>query len=126
MPDDRPVILDIISRIDNKNLCDFMIEIYLQMNTYEKLRNVKFLSDTKLIQQFLLLATGTPLIGIAYHPKTEEFMKQFSVSFYCVVDKNLSSEILMNKLDNIESELDQVGVSLFSKARVLSDKFWEI
>ncbi len=122
LPDDRPVILDIISRIDNKNLCDF---IDRDLPTDEHLREVakcQIFVGHKTHSTIFALATGTPLIGIAYHPKTEEFMKQFSVPFYCVVDKNLSSEILMNKLDNIESELDQVGVSLFSKARVLSDK----
>ena len=124
LPDDRPVILDIIKRVDNKTYCDFIdkdlpTDVHLQ-----EVSKCQIFVGHKTHSTIFALATGTPLIGIAYHPKTEEFMKQFSIPQYCIIDKELSSKSLIRKFDNIELEIDQIGESLFNQVCAVSSKIY--
>ena len=67
------------------------------------------------------MATGAPLVGIAYHPKTREFMRQFGCEEYCIDDDKLTSEALISTFDKLMTEVDTVGPRLYARAKEMSE-----
>lgn len=68
------------------------------------------------------MTTGTPLIGIAYHPKTIEFMRMYGVEKYAIDDKILSFDLLKEKFLQIEPLLSEIGVHCNTMSRKFADK----
>ena len=116
-PDDRILINDIISRVEGSSSCHVYDK---DMNTPQHLGEVakcRFFVGHKTHSTIFAMATGTPLIAIAYHPKTIQFMKQFGVEKYSIDDKQLSVDFLNNSFDELVLNGDAVGQSLFDKAQ---------
>ena len=59
--------------------------------------------------QIFSLVAGTPLLAIAYHKKTEDFMAQFTLEQYCIVDTKLSTEKLVEIFIEINQNLNQIS-----------------
>ena len=66
------------------------------------------------------LAAGTPLIGIAYHVKTIEFMTQFGVEKFAIEDKVLTEEKLILSFENLLNDADNTGIKIFKKGQEMS------
>jgi polysaccharide pyruvyl transferase WcaK-like protein len=121
-PDDRPYIKRIISAITEKSKC-FMYD-----NDMETLQHLQEVSKCKIFlghkthSTIFALATGTPLIALAYHPKTIEFLKQFGLSANALDDSKLTSEALISIYRNISSNLELISRSEYSKSLELSDR----
>ncbi len=119
-PDDRVLIKEILSRTNHPDECTY---IDRDMPTHEHLQEVakcRIFIGHKTHSTIFALTSGTPLIGIAYHPKTIEFMKQFNIGKYGIKDDELTSEILENTFDSIEEELDTIGENTFNKSRFIA------
>ncbi|WP_455587175.1 polysaccharide pyruvyl transferase family protein [Bacteroides sp.] len=119
-PDDRVLIKEILSRVKQPNECTYIDK---DMPTHEHLQEVakcRIFIGHKTHSTIFALASGTPLIGIAYHPKTIEFMKQFNIEQYGINDDCLTSDILKNTFDCIENELDTIGENTFKKSQSIS------
>ena len=54
------------------------------------------------------LVAGTPLIAIAYHKKTEDFMAAFGLSEYCIPGGQLSGPLLVALFDAVNGNLDAI------------------
>lgn len=52
----------------------------------------------------MALATGTPLLAIAYHEKTVDFMREYGLEAYAVGDENLSESKVKIIIDNLLAE----------------------
>ena len=59
--------------------------------------------------QIFSLVAATPLLAVAYHKKTEDFMAQFGLEKNCIVDTQLSTEKLIKMFDEISENLDPIG-----------------
>lgn len=68
------------------------------------------------------LAVGTPVVAISYHPKTNDFMKQFGLEQYCVNDRDLDPAEVIRVFDEIQQHLDEVSQQQRDIARELGDK----
>jgi len=52
---------------------------------------------------------ATPLLAIAYHKKTEDFMAQFGLEKYCIADAQLSTEKLIQLFDEVNNNLNTIN-----------------
>ena len=116
-PDDRPYIQRIIERVKCPNKCFIYDE---DMETADHLREVgkcQAFVGHKTHSTIFALATGTPLLAIAYHSKTIEFMRQFGMEQYALDDRIMTSRALIDTFDNLVADLDEVGVKSFEKSK---------
>ena len=70
------------------------------------------------------LLCGTPVVALAYHPKTEDFMAQFGLSEFCVPESGLTEVRvcdalgrLLHVLDKVSEQQRAVAASLGAKVR---------
>ena len=93
------------------------------METLEHLEEVskcKIFLGHKTHSTIFALATGTPLIALAYHPKTIKFLQQFDMALNAIDDKQLSIQALIQVLDRLNTNLDEIksiGIQSFSKKK---------
>ena len=120
--DDRWLIKKIIEKTVNKNYCS----IYDQdMNTYDHfkfIQNCKYFIGHKTHSVIYALAAGTPLIALAYHPKTIDFMTQFEVEKYAIADTELTTEKYISCFNNLVEEANFIGNKIFNKSKLLSQE----
>lgn len=120
-PDDRPYMQRIIERVEHPERC-FVYDA--DMETADHLRAVgqcQVFVGHKTHSTIFALATGTPLLAIAYHPKTIEFMHQFGMDQYALDDKVMTANMLVSMFDELAENLDEVG----SAALATSKKYAE-
>lgn len=120
-PDDRPFISEIISKVKNGNKCIVIDDDLETLNHLNEVSKCKVFVGHKTHSTIFALATGTPLIGIAYHPKTIEFLKQFNIESNAIGDKELNTSNLCSIFDNIISNLDYLSRMEFKKANEIAD-----
>lgn len=120
-PDDRFLIHEILTKVVHPSMC-FVYD--RDMTTEKHIKEVakcQVFIGHKTHSTIFSMATGTPLIGIAYHVKAFEFMHQFGVEKYCIDDQKLSSKVLIDKFDQLVRELDNIGVKMFGAAKKMSN-----
>lgn len=115
-PDDRPFISEIISKIKRPKACmiyDTDMETARHLDEVSKCR---LFVGHKTHSTIFALATGTPLLAIAYHPKTIEFLKQFDMERFVISDADLDADILITKYRDITEIMDVIGEEEYHKA----------
>lgn len=117
-PDDRPLIQRIMQVIGaDKECCRYVdVDMGTEQHLYE-VSKCRFFIGHKTHSTIFALTSGTPLIGIAYHPKTREFMSQFDVEDYCIDDADLTADVLICKAEHLLENMDAIGEQTFQKAR---------
>jgi len=120
-PDDRKLIHEIIDKIDLKENVTVMPEMPTLQHLHE-VGKCKFFIGHKTHSTIFALTVGTPLIGIAYHPKTREFMRQYNLDRFCIDEEKLDSDKLIICCNEIEPILNDMGQSEFSKSKVIAKK----
>jgi polysaccharide pyruvyl transferase WcaK-like protein len=114
--DDRPLIYEIIKKIKHDKRC--MVEEY-DMDTPTHLSEVakyRMFVGHKTHSIIFALTVGTPLIAIAYHKKTEDFMNQYELDRYCIPDTILEKDQLIDKFKKLSTEIDSIGIQAFEKS----------
>jgi polysaccharide pyruvyl transferase WcaK-like protein len=106
---DRPCIEDIINRVGKKEHCEIVEGFPGTIEHINAIAQCKMFVGHKTHSQIFSLVAATPLIAVAYHRKTEDFMAQFGLEDYCIVESQLSSGKLMEMFDRINDNLDAVG-----------------
>jgi polysaccharide pyruvyl transferase WcaK-like protein len=66
------------------------------------------------------LTTGAPLIAISYHPKTIDFMKQYSLEANLIKETELSLDLFIKVFNRLIINIDEIGISQFEKSRKIS------
>jgi polysaccharide pyruvyl transferase WcaK-like protein len=120
-PDDRPYIQRIIDRVECSEKC---LVYDKDLETAEHLREVgkcQLFVGHKTHSTIFALATGTPLLAIAYHPKTMEFMRQFEMEQFVIDDKVMTGDKLISTFDELSTHLDEVGNVAITKSKVFSE-----
>lgn len=121
-PDDRPMIHEIIDQISTKEAVQIIDEDLQTLDHLQRVADCRLFIGHKTHSTIFALATGTPLIGIAYHPKTIEFMKMYGLEEYVIDDKCLTFDILKERFLHIEPFLSEIGVQCNMKSREFADK----
>jgi colanic acid/amylovoran biosynthesis protein len=120
-PDDRRMIHKIISCISNPLKCvvedkDLKTEDHIQ-----KVAKCRYFIGHKTHSVIFALAAGVPLLALAYHPKTIDFMKQFSLEEYAIDDSNLEYAELVSRFNKLRLHVDEIGENSFNRSRYFSE-----
>lgn len=106
---DRSCIEDIIKLVHKKGLCHIVENFPGTVEHINYISQCRMYVGHKTHSQIFSLVAGTPLLAIAYHKKTEDFMSQFGLEKYCIVDTQLNSEKLIEIFNQINENLDQIS-----------------
>lgn len=107
--DDRKCINDIVSKCNNQD----QISIDdTDKSTNEHLNEISKCSmfiGHKTHSIVFALTVGTPLLAIAYHSKTIDFLKQYQLESNIIEETHLDGSNLINKIARLLSNLDEIG-----------------
>jgi polysaccharide pyruvyl transferase WcaK-like protein len=116
--DDRGIIQRIITMSKKSGQIE-MLEA--DIPTREHLRRVQecqLFIGHKTHSIIFSLVTGTPVLAISYHQKTNDFMAHYQLSDHCVNEPEISAELLCRLFDNIEADLDRTGETQVRQAKI--------
>jgi len=120
--DDRKMIYEIANQV---NRPDFVQVIEEDMDTPTHLFEIsrcRIFVGHKTHSVIFALTAGTPLIALAYHTKTEDFMNQYGQSEFCLPDRELELGRISQLFENLNVRIDDVGNCIFDKSRELGAK----
>lgn len=121
-PDDRPFINQIGEAIRHQDKYTIQTDDLETLNHLEEISKCSIFLGHKTHSTIFALATGTPLIAIAYHPKTLEFMKQFGMEENAIEESNLEIDLLCKTFERLEKNLEKVSEEEFNRALKVSQK----
>lgn len=114
--DDRPCIEAILETVRDRAQCSVYEEAASMREHIKEVAKCRFFIGHKTHSVIIALVTGTPLLAIAYHPKTADFMTQFELSENCMDDCHLDGSRLVEMFDRITSEMDVIGTKQLEKS----------
>jgi polysaccharide pyruvyl transferase WcaK-like protein len=121
---DRPCIEEIIKCVHRKDNCEIVEDFPGTAEHINAVAQCKIFAGHKTHSQIFSLVAATPLLAVAYHKKTEDFMAQFGLEKYCISDTQLCAETLIkifdqinNNLDNISQKQQKVASQMFEQVR---------
>lgn len=114
-PDDRPLLTD-IQRSANVAECKLVDRDLSTEEHLEAVSKCRIFIGHKTHSVIFSIVTGTPLIAIAYHQKTREFMRQLSQQEDCINDSQLTGELLISMFKDLEARADATGKKYRNKA----------
>ena len=106
---DRPCIEAVINNVVQKENCEIVEGFPGTSDHINAVAQCKMFVGHKTHSQIFSLMAATPLLAIAYHKKTEDFMAQFGLEKYCITDMQLSTEKLVKLFDEINNNLDSIN-----------------
>ncbi len=106
---DLPCIKSILRKCKYKDSCSVLEGDPETEEHIHKVAQCRLFVGHKTHSVVFALATGTPVIAIAYHQKTQDFMDQFGISQYCISDAELCGEKLLELFSMAESNLDEIS-----------------
>ncbi len=106
---DRACIEAVINNVDKKENCEIVEGFPGTSDHINTVAQCKMFVGHKTHSQIFSLVAATPLLAIAYHKKTEDFMAQFDLEKYCITDAQISAEKLIELFDEINNNLDSVN-----------------
>lgn len=117
LSDDRPCIQQIKNLVDAPEKCSVYADCNSMLEHIRAVAKCRIFIGHKTHSVIMALLTGTPLLAIAYHPKTADFMSQFELSDNCIDDRFLDGEILIDMFDKIRSNMDIISDKEIEKSR---------
>jgi polysaccharide pyruvyl transferase WcaK-like protein len=106
---DRACIKTVINNVNKKEDCEIIEGFPGTSNHINAVAQCKIFVGHKTHSQIFSLVAATPLLAIAYHKKTEDFMAQFGLENYCITDEQISTEKLIELFDKINNNLDSIN-----------------
>jgi polysaccharide pyruvyl transferase WcaK-like protein len=103
---DRPCIEDVIDNVDKKENCEIVEDYPGTVDHINAIAKCKLFVGHKTHSQIFSLVAATPLLAVAYHKKTEDFMAQFGLEKCCIVDTQLNADKMINIFNQINNNLD--------------------
>ncbi len=116
---DRACIEAVISSVDKKENCEILEGFPGTCEHLNAVARCRMFVGHKTHSQIFSLVAATPLLAVAYHKKTEDFMAQFGLEKYCLDDAQISAEKLIEMFDEINNNLDAIS----HKQQEVSSKF---
>ncbi len=117
---DRPCIEDIIKAAACKDCCEIVEDFPGTVEHIKAVSQCRFFIGHKTHSQVFALVAATPLLAIAYHPKTEDFMAQFGLGDFCIADTKLNTADLTAMFDRLAENLDYLSLKQQETAYRLS------
>ncbi len=117
LPDDRPYINNIIMHTIDPSKCVVIDEDLESAEHLKRVAECQIFIGHKTHSTIFALATGTPLLAIAYHPKTIEFMKQYNLERNAIDDNSLSENQLKKMFDDIVADIDTIGTQQYNVSK---------
>lgn len=114
--DDRPCIQAIINTLQEPDLCSVYTGTNSMLDHIEEVAKCRFFIGHKTHSVIIALVTGTPILAIAYHPKTLDFMTQFELVENCLDDRFLEGSQLIKIFDHISIHMDNIMVKQLTKS----------
>lgn len=114
--DDLPCIEAILKTVHEPEQCSVYMDTSSMLDHIKEVSKCRFFIGHKTHSVIIALITGTPLMAIAYHPKTVDFMKQFELSENCIDDRFLEGNQLIEMFDRIMSEMDAISAKQLGKS----------
>jgi polysaccharide pyruvyl transferase WcaK-like protein len=106
---DRHFIEAVINNVNKKENCEIVEGFPGTLDHINAVSQCKMFVGHKTHSQIFSLLAGTPLLAIAYHKKTEDFMAQYGLEKYCITDEQISTEKLIELFDEINNNLDLIN-----------------
>ena len=106
---DRLCIEDIIKIVSKKESCEIVEGYPGTIDHINAIAKCRIFVGHKTHSQIFSLVAATPLLAVAYHKKTEDFMAQFGLEKYCITDSQFSAEKIKNLFDLLNKNLDQIS-----------------
>ena len=106
---DRRFIEAVINNVNKKENCEIIEGFPGTLDHINDIAQCKIFVGHKTHSQIFSLLAATPLLAIAYHKKTEDFMAQYGLEKYCITDEQISTEKLIELFDEINNNLDFIN-----------------
>ncbi len=106
---DRHFIEAVINNVNKKENCEIVEGFPGTLDHINEIAQCKMFVGHKTHSQIFSLLAATPLLAIAYHKKTEDFMAQYGLEKYCITDDQISAEKLIELFDEINNNLDFIN-----------------
>jgi polysaccharide pyruvyl transferase WcaK-like protein len=106
---DRRFIEAVIDKVDKKEDCEIVEGFPGTSEHINAISQCRMFVGHKTHSQIFSLLAATPLLAIAYHKKTEDFMAQYGLKEYCIKDAQISAEKLIELFDEINNNLDAIN-----------------
>jgi polysaccharide pyruvyl transferase WcaK-like protein len=105
---DIPYLEAIAKKADKKGWCEIVRDWPDTLEHLNAISKCRIFVGHKTHSQIFSLTAATPLLAIAYHIKTNDFMAQFGLSEYCIGDINITGPKLIEIFDKINANLDEI------------------
>ena len=115
--DDRPCIQEVLSRVQRKDACEIVERDLDTVTHLKEVAKCRVFVGHKTHSQIFALTVGTPLLALAYHEKTKDFMGQYGLAGNCVSDSELSPSRLTTLFEMMVKDLDKISTQQFSRSR---------
>lgn len=106
---DRAYIETVINKVSKKENCEIVKDYPGTSEHINAVSECRIFVGHKTHSQIFSLVATTPLLAVAYHKKTEDFMARFGLEKYCITDAQLIAEKLTGLFDEINSDLDSIN-----------------
>lgn len=119
--DDRPCIEAVLQTVRDRNLCSVYKDAPTMLEHIGDVGKCRFFIGHKTHSVIIALVTGTPLLAIAYHPKTYDFMDQFGLTEHCLDDDLLTGPRLIEMFDRLQMRADAVGEHQLAQSKLMGE-----
>jgi polysaccharide pyruvyl transferase WcaK-like protein len=106
---DRLFIEAVINNANKKEDCEIVEGFPGTSDHINAISQCRMFVGYKTHSQIFSLLAATPLLAIAYHKKTEDFMAQYGLEEYCITDAQVSAEKLIELFDEINNNPDAIN-----------------
>lgn len=120
--DDRPLLQEIINAAQHGKRA-VLLDIDLNTpNHLQQVRRCRLFIGHKTHSVLFALVAGTPVVGIAYHAKTRDFMREYNLIDYCINDADLCESNLIETFDRVLERINDISQIEIEKSRELCGK----
>jgi len=106
---DRQFIETVINNVNKKENCEIVEGFPGTSEHINAVSQCRMFAGHKTHSQIFSLLAATPLLAVAYHKKTEDFMTQYGLEKYCITDEQISGEKLIELFDKVNNDLDSIN-----------------
>jgi polysaccharide pyruvyl transferase WcaK-like protein len=117
--DDRRTIREIISIMRRSEVAGIVDEDLDPLDHLRRVAECRLFLGHKTHSVVFALTVGTPLLALAYHPKTVDFMRQYGLDEHCIRDEDLTVERAHAVYSRLKENLDATALRQFEKSREL-------
>jgi len=121
-PDDRWLIKKIIGKTEYKDRCSLVDGDLNTEDHFKLIQECKYFVGHKTHSVIFALAAGTPLVALAYHSKTIEFMNQYGLNDYVISDNELIPDLLISTFEKLTEDAENIGEHIFLRSKEIAKK----